>query len=110
MSNVIRYKVKPAFAAENEELIRAVFEELHRADPGNVRYASFVQDDGVSFVHVVDHDPAEGSNPLLALAAFKRFQEGIAERCEVPPAFTSMREVGSYGNGSPESRPDRVGA
>jgi hypothetical protein len=49
MSQVIRYKVKPAFATENEELIRAVFDELHQANPAGFQYESYVQDDGVSF-------------------------------------------------------------
>jgi hypothetical protein len=34
MSQVmVRYKVKPERAAENEQLIRAVYEEMHRTRP-----------------------------------------------------------------------------
>ena len=30
---MVRYRVKPGQAERNEELVRAVYEELHRADP-----------------------------------------------------------------------------
>ena len=49
---MVRYKVKPERAAENEELVRAVYDELHRTEPAGLRYATFQLDDGVSFVHL----------------------------------------------------------
>ena len=97
MSQVIRYTVKPEFAAGNERLIRDVFDELTHARPPGFSYQSFVQDDGVGFVHVVDDATGADSSPLLALPAFERFQRGIDERCAVAPSRTGMREIGSYG-------------
>ena len=38
---MVRYKVKPDRAAENEELVRAVYEELQRTAPAGLRYATF---------------------------------------------------------------------
>ena len=32
-SVMVRYKVKPDQAATNEELVRAVYDELHRTEP-----------------------------------------------------------------------------
>jgi hypothetical protein len=91
---MIRYKVRPEHAAANEELVRAVYEELGRGGSPGTRYATFVLPDGVSFVHL--HEGEDGGNGLTSLAAFRRFQEGIAERCAEPPVVTELREVGSF--------------
>jgi hypothetical protein len=93
---IVRYKVKPDRAAENVELVRAVYDELERSNPTGLRYATFQLDDGVSFVHVAVHETDSARSPLTALAAFKEFQREIEERCEEQPKVTAMREVGSY--------------
>ena len=49
---MVRYKVKPERVEENEELVRAVYDELGRTEPAGLRYATFKLDDGVSFVHL----------------------------------------------------------
>jgi hypothetical protein len=93
---IVRYKVKPERASENEELVRAVYAELHQTTPAGLRYATFQADDGVSFVHLASHDGEDGSSPLSEVQAFKRFQENIDERCEESPVVTGIREIGSY--------------
>jgi quinol monooxygenase YgiN len=97
MSRVmVRYRVKPDRAEENRELVRAVYEELHRTQQTGIRYATFNLDDGVSFVHIHSDETPDGSNPLSALPAFKEFQRGIADRCEEAPVVTKLHEVGSF--------------
>jgi hypothetical protein len=92
---LVRYMVKPERAAENEELVRAVYAELQETQPVGLRYATFKLDDGVSFVHLAEHD--EGlPDQLTQLAAFKRFQDGIVERCDEPPVVKTLTAVGSY--------------
>ena len=93
---MVRYKVKPDRAAENEELVRAVYAELERTDPAGLRYVTFQLDDGVSFVHLASVETEDGHNPLSDVKAFARFQQGIGERCEGPPVATELREVGSF--------------
>jgi hypothetical protein len=90
---LVRYKVKPEAVVENEELVRAVYEELQRTQPPGMRYATFQLDDGLSFVHVHSSD---GDNPLTELASFKAFQQGIAERCDEAPKVSELREIGNY--------------
>lgn len=90
---MVRYRVHPDRVAENEQLVRAVYEELAASQPDGLQYATFKLPDGVTFVHVARHDDP---NPLSTTAAFRRFQEGIQERCEEPPAVTELDEVGSY--------------
>ena len=96
---MVRYRVHPDRVAENEELVRAVYEELAAAQPDGLHYATFKLPDGVTFVHLAEHDDP---NPLPATGAFQRFQEGIGDRCDEPPVVTELDEVGSYrffGNG-----------
>jgi hypothetical protein len=91
---MVRYKVKPGRTDENEQLVREVYEELDATRPDGLRYATFKLDDGVSFVHVAITE--DGANPLADVAAFRRFQEGVAERCEEQPVVTTLSEVGSF--------------
>ena len=86
---LVRYRVKPGRAEENADLVRAVYAELAELAPPGFRYATF--QDGDTFTHV-----AFGEAPLQEIAAFRRFQAGIAERCEESPRV--VRDVvGSYG-------------
>ena len=93
---IVRYKVKPDRVAENEQLVRAVYEELHRVTPEGLRYATFRMADGVSFVHLSTTETEDGRNPLTEIEAFARFQEAIGERCDEPPLVTELTEIGSY--------------
>jgi hypothetical protein len=93
---MVRYKVKPDRVAENEALVRAVYEELHRIEPAGMRYATFRLADGVSFVHLSTTETDDGRNPLADLEAFKRFQEAIGERCDEAPAVTELHPIGAY--------------
>ena len=93
---MVQYKVKADQADENRQLIEAVFAALKQASPPNLRYASFVQGDGVSFVHIASIETDDGSNPLEDIDAFGAFVAEIGDRCEVPPAVTPLEVVGSY--------------
>jgi hypothetical protein len=90
---LVRYKVKPDRVEENTQLVRAVYEELARVQPADLRYATFKLDDGVSFVHLAVH---ADDNPLPRIDAFQRFQEGIRERCDEAPVVTELETIGSY--------------
>jgi hypothetical protein len=96
MSNVmVRYEVKPERAHENEQLIRAVYEELQSTAPAGLRYATFRLDDGVSFVHIASNETG-GRSPLLEVAAFERFQQDVGERCVESPISVELHEIGSF--------------
>jgi L-rhamnose mutarotase len=93
---LVRYKIKPEHAAENERLVRAVYDELQRTEPGGFHYATFQLDDGVTFVHLASTDSDDGQNPLSELEAFRQFQENISDRCDEAPVVIQLREIGSY--------------
>jgi hypothetical protein len=93
---MVRYKVKPDQAKTNAELVRSVYEELARVRPTAIRYATFQLDDGISFIHLYSNDSTDGREALGELPAFKRFTDGIRDRCDEPPVSTTVREIGSY--------------
>ena len=43
---MVRYKVKPDQVERNEQLVRAVYEELRTTAPVGLRYGTFRLDDG----------------------------------------------------------------
>lgn len=92
---MVRYKVKAEQAADNVQLVEAVFAELKDKRPNGVRYATFVAEGGVTFFHIASFDDGV-ENPLPQMDAFKAFQKGLGERCEEKPAPTSLKEVAAY--------------
>lgn len=93
---MVRYKVKPELAPENERLVRAVYDELAHSAPAGLRYATFKLEDGVTFVHLASIETDDGHNPLEGIAAFKRFQEDSRELRQEPSVTSELREIGSY--------------
>ena len=91
---MVRYRVKAGREAENEALVRAVYEELGGVQPEGFRYATFRFDER-SFMHVA-FIAGDDPGPLPGLGAFKAFTRDIEERCDEPPVVTELQEVGSY--------------
>ena len=93
---MVQYQVKSEHAEENVGYIKKVFEELKLNSPEGLRYASFILNDGLSFVHFASIETEDGKNPLSENEAFKKFQERIKDRCEQPPVAFDLNDVGSY--------------
>ena len=79
----------------------AVATEAHRtfaaiaAASPDAGYAICKQEDGVTFVAVLDL-PGDG-NPLSAIPAFVEFQESLRAWVSAPPTSEVWEVVGSYG-------------
>ena len=96
MGNVIvRYKLWPDRVEENERLVKAVYEQLHRERPAGVHYATVKLPDGLTFMHIV-FDVETTSRELNKLDAFKAFSAEVADRCEEPPVPMPLTVIGSY--------------
>jgi hypothetical protein len=95
---LIRYRLKPDQVERNEELVRAVYEELHRAAPSGFRYMTFKLEDGVSFMHISESEGED--SPMGGLASAQEVQREIADRCDEQPVLTKLTEVGSYRPGA----------
>ncbi len=94
---MIRYRVKAELAAENERLVNKVFEQLEREKPAGLRYSTFKLADGVSFVHVVIDEAADGTSTLQKIPAFAEFTAAIDDRIEGGhPVRTELTVIGSY--------------
>jgi hypothetical protein len=93
---VVRYKVKPDQGDTNQARVEDVFGELAATGPAGLRYATFRLGDGVSFVHVAAIETEDGTNPLVATAAFSEFLREIDDRCEEGPVASDATAVGSY--------------
>jgi 2,4-dienoyl-CoA reductase-like NADH-dependent reductase (Old Yellow Enzyme family) len=96
---LVQYKVKADKADKAEEninFIKNVFKELKEKSPSGLKYVSFHQPDGVSFVHIASIETQDGKNPLSESAAFKEFQKEIKNRCEIPPVAVDLNEIDSY--------------
>ncbi len=52
--------------------------------------------DGTSYVHQAEIATADARNPLAAMESFKRFQQGLGERCVEPPVAVDLTPVESY--------------
>jgi hypothetical protein len=95
-ATVVRYQTRPERAAENQQLIEAVFADLEDLEPEGFTYKVFRLEDGVSFIHVVIEHDLENPESLAAVPAFQRFVASIDERCETPPVATGATIVGGY--------------
>jgi hypothetical protein len=95
-TTVVRYQAKAERAAENQQLIEAVFAELNEREPEGFTYKVFRLEDGVSFIHVVIEHDVDEPDSLQALPAFQAFVAGIADRCDIPPVATGATIVGGY--------------
>jgi hypothetical protein len=93
---MVRYKVKPERVEENEHLVRAVYDEIRRAEPAGLRYATFKLDDGVSFVHLAVTESENGGSPLSKVKAFQEFQKDIEDRTDEGPVVTELDLIGSF--------------
>ena len=93
---MIRYKVKPERVEENEELVRAVYEELRRTEPAGLRYATFKLDDGVTFVHLAVIESENEGSPLSRVRAFREFNEHLDDRIDEGRLRAEVDRVGSY--------------
>ena len=93
---MVRYRVKPDRVEQNEELVRAVYDELRHTEPAGLRYATFKLDDGVSFVHLAADESESDASPLSKVKAFQEFQKNIENRTDEAPVVTGVEEIGSY--------------
>jgi hypothetical protein len=90
---MVRYQLAADQAETNEELVRGVFAELADTAPAGLGYATFVLEDGLSFVHLASVD--DGAQ-LGDVTAFARFKHGLGDRVVAPPVRSELRLLGSY--------------
>ena len=96
--NVIRiqYTVANEFAETNKKNIANVMDELRSANHPEIRYSSYVFENGKTFMHIFISLDKEAQKIIDNLASFKHFQTELkASRPETPPQFENLTLVGS---------------
>jgi hypothetical protein len=91
---IIRYTVRANEVKENIALLRAFIKELAIANPPGLVYETYLMEDGMSFVHVVES--ANGPESFSSLSSYRRFRDTVAARCNTSPEMLAMEEVGTY--------------
>ena len=92
---IVRYKLKPGRAEENEELIKGVFSQLLREGMEGLSYASYKLEDGLTFMHIANYS-GEGKAPLTGIETFKAFSAKMTDRCDELPVVNYVTEIGFY--------------
>ena len=91
-----RYTVKEEYAAQNQEQISLVVEELRAMGRLDIRYSVYVEDDGKTFLHLLFCAIDEAEQVFFRLPSQQAFQAGLAAgHFEVPPTMTSLHLVGA---------------
>jgi quinol monooxygenase YgiN len=93
---IARFKVRPAEVAAAEKAIIAFVAKVAE-EPGTLRYESFREADGVTYVHVMTFadDAAEADHG--ASDHVKKFNADLVPRCEVQPVFTDLKKISGAG-------------
>lgn len=92
---MVRVKIKPGKAAELETKTKEMFAAIDAAQPQGVQYASSKLPDGETYVILLGLDD-DTNNPLLAIPAFREFQESLPTWIAGPPTVEELTPVGSY--------------
>ena len=93
---IVIYKAKSEHDAENQRLLKGVFDELRAKQPQDVRYVALRLNDE-TYVHIVFTDTAEGQpGPLSKLDAFRAYQADVRGRIQAPPMTGEATIIGDY--------------
>ena len=97
---VVRYKVKPEKAEENQRLIQEVFAELGAKAPVGLQYLVLRLEDD-SFVHLAS--VADNAPQLATFSTFQRFRRDAEARRLTAPESHSATIIGNYPSGDRSS-------
>jgi len=93
---IARFKVRASqVAAAEKDVIEFVGKVAD--EPGTLRYESFREADGVSFIHFMAFadDSAEAAHKNTDHV--KKFVAALHPRCEVQPTFTDLKMISGAG-------------
>ena len=71
----VSYTVKPEFVAKNKENISVFLEDFKKMSSSDFQYNVYLQDDGVTFVHLSSYADKETQDKVLNVPSFKAFQQ-----------------------------------
>jgi hypothetical protein len=89
----VQYTIQPNFVEQNKKNIEAVMSELRTINHPGFKYASYILDDGKTFMHLVHHSSPESEHLPGSLESFQHFQAQLSGHFEVPPKAESLELV-----------------
>lgn len=91
---LIRYTARPSEVSENTQLLKAFIDELRSTTPAELTYETYLMEDGLTFVHIVDSNT--GPAPFRDLATYRNHRDTVTSRCTSPPEMIALSEIGTY--------------
>ena len=92
----VQYEVKPDYVEHNKSNIVQVMKDLKALNNPNTKYASYLEDDGVTFMHFAQYPDEETAKLLNDLPSFAKFRKELKESNPVvPPGSMNMSLVAS---------------
>ena len=92
---MVRSTIKEENVADAQAAIKKVIQALEQAQPADVRYASCLLSDGVTFVALLELEP-DGGIPLRELPEYAELLENLKQWQPEPPTVEQMTVIGSY--------------
>jgi hypothetical protein len=90
------YTVRPEYVEQNKANIAQVMKDLKALNNPNTKYASYLEEDGVTFMHFAQYPDEETAQLLNGLPSFAKFRKELKESQPVsPPAAMNLGLVAS---------------
>jgi len=71
----VTYTVKPEFVEANKNNISRFLSDFKKLNPSEFRYNVYLQEDGITFLHLSTYKNEEIQKQILNIPSFKSFQE-----------------------------------
>jgi len=92
----VNYTVKPEFVAQNTQNIGLFLADFKKLLTTNFLYHVYLQEDGVTFLHVSMYENEEIQNEILNVPSFINFQQQRDQSGLVnPPIIEKITLIGS---------------
>ena len=90
------YTVQPEYVEQNKANISQVMQDLKALNNPNTKYASYLEEDGVTFMHFAQYPDEATSQLLNNLPSFAKFRQELKASNPVsPPKSVNMSLVAS---------------
>jgi len=93
---IARFKVRASEVAAAEKAIIAFVSKV-ADEPGTLRYESYREEDGLSFIHFMSFADDAAEEAHRKTDHVKAFVADLYPRCEVQPSFTDLKMISGAG-------------
>jgi len=91
-----RFRVRKTEVAAAEKAIIAFVSKV-ADEPGTLRYESFRESDGVSYLHVMGFADEAAEDAHRQTEHAKQFLAELSAKCEAPPIFSDLKMISGAG-------------